>query len=291
MDNHAKVGITFSHRHAKHLGLSATSTLTHLCKQNYSYIRLCSYWNEIEKSPGNYDFSTLYKLLEICNNHNQKVIMTLGMKAPRWPEYHWTRMINQSPNDPITQFAVLKLITTTIKELSRYPCISHWQVENEPIDPSGPNNLAIPVDFFLREVVLVRSLDSSRPIIGTLWGNDLIKRGLFSAMESIVDIVGIDLYPKQYAGKKWGKPFYRGPSQSDRELKKIIEKSSKPVWITELQAEPWEADDAGYRSSDPGSFPKGQLENNMQWASKFSAKVILLWGIEYQSYITNKVEN
>lgn len=220
----------------------------------------------------------------MCNSQKQNVVLTLGMKAPRWPEYHWPKRINQSPNDPITQSAVLKLITATIKELSRIPCISHWQVENEPLDTSGPNNLVIPVDFFLREVLLVRSLDSSRPIIGTLWGNDLIKRGQFSTMESIVDIVGIDLYPKQFAGKRWGKPYYRGPSQSDSQLGTIITISSKPVWITELQVEPWEADERQYRSKNPGSYPQGQREKNIAWASQFPVSQILLWGAEYEQY-------
>jgi len=223
-------------------------------------------------------------LLEMCNSQKQNVVLTLGMKAPRWPEYHWPRLINQSPNNSMTQLTVCKLIQQTISELSQFTCISHWQVENEPLDPSGPNNLTIPVDFFLREVVLVRSLDSSRPIIGTLWGNDLIKRGLFSTMESIVDIVGIDLYPKQYAGKRWGKPYYRGPSQSDSRLETVISHSSKPVWITELQAEPWEEDDRQYRSKKPGSYPQGQREKNILWASQFPVSQILLWGVEYEQY-------
>ncbi len=150
-----------------------------MCQKKYSYIRLCTYWNEVEASPGVYDFTYIRSLLDICEKYKQSVVLTVGMKAPRWPEYHWPKIINQLPNDSMTQLAVLRLITRTINELSPFKCISHWQVENEPLDPSGLNNHIVPYEFYLREVVLVRSLDATRPIIGTLWGNDLKKGSCF----------------------------------------------------------------------------------------------------------------
>ena len=97
----------------------------------------------------------------------------------------------------------------------------------------------------------------------------------------MADIIGLDLYYKQFVTQIFGKNIYKGPSQSDSALRKLINSSTKPVWITELQAEPWEKDERGYLSKSPGSISPKQLQQNIERAKKLPVQEILLWGFEY----------
>lgn len=275
------IGATFSHPHLEHLYIPLDFAFQETLKHNFVHLRLGAYWNRIEKNPDQYDFEELVSLLTFFEENKQKIILTLGVKAPRWPEFYWPDFIVQkNTTNKETQERILKFIRAVIETTRHFTCITHYQVENEPFDLSGPENLSIAEDFLKQEVELVRQLDK-RPIILTLWGNDLLSRGFFKRAEEMADIIGLDLYYKQFVTQVFGKNIYKGPSQSDSALRKLINSSTKPVWITELQAEPWEKDERGYLSKNPGSISPKQLQQNIERAKKLPVQEILLWGFEY----------
>lgn len=273
-------GTTFSHRQANHLCLDVQSSLEKIISLNFDLIRLCLYWDEIESSPDFFDFSPILDLLEVCQKKQQDVIMTIGAKAPRWPEFYIPQFYEQDISDTKTQQKLLNFIKKSLIELKKYDCIKYWQVENEPLDQSGVAKQIVPLGFLKQEVSLVRSLDS-RPIIITLWGNDLSHRKNLPKIEKIADIIGIDLYYKQFLTQKFGKNFYIGPRDSQKKLAQITKNCKKPVWITELQAEPWEKDEDGYKSDNPESFDQKKLLDFYEKAQKLDAKAIIFWGVEY----------
>lgn len=270
-----KLGTTFSHRHAAWLGLSPIKALEEVINLNFDLIRLCCYWNEIEKQPGDYDFSTIIHLLNHCEEKKQPVIVTIGMKSPRWPEFYIPTWLSFHPYPPNIPSSLFTFLTQTLKELTSYSCITHWQVENEPLDPSGPKNQTVPLDILEQEVALIK-LNDSRPIVITLWGNELKKRNLLLHVTNLADIIGIDLYYKQFITKKFGFSFYSSPSPFMGEGW-----GEGEVWITELQAEPWEADEAGYKSENPKSMSPELLLRNFERAKQLNPKAILFWGSEY----------
>ena len=51
-------------------------------------LRLGAYWSDIEPEHGVFDFEQLDELLHKCEAMNIQVLLTLGMKGPRWPEFH-----------------------------------------------------------------------------------------------------------------------------------------------------------------------------------------------------------
>lgn len=275
-----KLGWTYSHRQATSLGLDPEEGLHTVLSWNPNIVRLGIYWDESEPQPGKYTFSHVEKLLKICQDNNQPVLMSIGMKAPRWPEFYFPNHVVPDPENPETQKHALAFLQHAIRAVRDFSCISHWQVENEPLDPSGPENAKIPLEFLEQECSLVRSLDS-REIVVNLWGNDVITRGLFSKASDLADIVGLDLYYTQHLKTLFGKNFYGGPRASNDMLKKMIADSPKPVWITELQAEPWEKDEAGYRSKNPQSMNETELLKNIQRAQSLGIETSILWGAEY----------
>ncbi len=281
MYNKSQFGATFSHPHLEYLKIPLEFALEESLKQNFTYLRLGAYWNRIEKNPNQYDFAELIYLLNFFAKNKQKIILTLGVKAPRWPEFYWPDFIEQkSTTSPETQEKILKFIKKVIEATKHFSCITHYQVDNEPFDPIGTENLCISVSFLIQVIELVRKLDR-RPIILTLWGNAVMSRGFFKKAEELADIIGLDLYYKQFIAQVFGKNYYKGPNQSDSALEKLINSSTKPVWITELQAEPWEKDEQGYLSKNPESMNSEQLQKNIERAQKLPVQEILLWGFEY----------
>lgn len=279
-----RFGITFSHPHFQHLGISVDEALEYAFSLGFSQLRIGIYWNRIERKKDNFDFSEVEMILEKCERKGQKVILNIGMKSPRWPEFYLpTYLDDVDLGDNEVRERVLLFIKATIAKFKQYNCITHWQVENEPLDPSGKDNRAIPLTTLKDEVKLVRSLDK-RPIIISLWGNDIKKRTLLPLVEPLADVVGIDLYYKQYRGELFGKSMYSGPQTSDQYLSKLIQNSSKPVIITELQAEPWEKDEKRYLSESQKSISPELLRNNIRRAINLGANEILLWGYEYWYY-------
>jgi len=286
-----RFGITFSHTHLNWLKIPIYDALDLALEMGFSHLRLGSYWQEVEINKGVYNFSKLEDLLNRCEKTGQKVIMNVGVKSPRWPEFYWPRYLKEKDfNNSETRKRTLLFIEKLVKTLKKYSCITHWEVENEPLDPSGPENSTIPIDFLIEEVELVRKLDS-RPIILTLWADDLESRQLFPEVLPIADVIGLDLYYKRFMKSDKGKSFYEGPRTNDDYLREIIKTSPKEVIITELQAEPWEKDEKGYLSKNPESISPKLLENNLKRASSLGVREIILWGFEYWYYQKNQGNN
>ena len=289
-----KLGASFSHPHLISLNIDPLKAIKEFKSLGLSWIRLGCYWNEIEKEPGKFNFSQLDPLVEFCEKNNIKVVLTVGMKAPRWPEYYLPHRLDKKLN--LRQGSS---ITTKNKYLSdtasnslkavvnRYktsPAIRVWQVENEPMDPSGPNKWEINIDFLEKEISTVRKLDTERKILINLWGNELSKRGVYKKVVRVTDILGLDLYLREPGQDFERTKTYIGPSDTKKEIRKIIDKiksQGKQIWITELQAEPWEPGEIVTSKKNPPSFLPKHFETNLNYAKEIEPEVTLLWGFEY----------
>lgn len=273
-------GTTFSHKKATALKLDPFPAFKEILNLNFDYVRLGCYWDEIEPEPGGYNLSIIQRYLDYCEQSQQKVILTVGRKAPHWPEFYlpyWAQHLNNTQ----VRNAVYELTANIVQTCKNYSCISHWQIENEPLDPSGPQQLIIPLEELKHQIEIVRKLDMKRKIVVTVWGNEVIKRNLVPQIVPLCDIVGLDLYYRQFMTKILTKSVYAGPRQSEQALFLKKKQWNKPLWITELQAEPWEADNKTYHSVNPKSINAILLENNIAKAKLIHPETILLWGSEY----------
>jgi hypothetical protein len=268
------IGTTFSHRHSQHLRLPE-SEFQQLLDFGFDTVRLACYWDEIEPVKGEYSFAKIRKLLDQCEDTKQRVVLSVGMKAPRWPEYYFPAWLPEKTPVGAAPF-VYHFLERVIKTLREYTCISQWQIENEPLDPSGPGNLFIPEEILRKEIEIARAFDN-RPVLVNLWGNEVKKRKFLPFTTSVADIIGLDLYYKVPVIAQ----FYRGPNESDTTLRNIIGTSEKPVWITELQAEPWEHNFIVPSSGKTPSMNEDLLRANFERAESLEPEAILLWGVEY----------
>lgn len=268
------LGTTYSHRQSAYLRLDPDQAFSAILDLGFNFIRIGCYWDEIEKRRGVYDFTAIERLLKQCEAKKQSVIVTIGMKAPRWPEYYFPDWLDDKT--PVGGSPYLfAFIKKCIEVLGSYRCITHWQVENEPLDPSGPGNLRIPLSLLQEETTLVRNIDS-RPVIINLWGNEIKKRNQLPHATRLADIVGLDIYYKVPVFAS----LYRGPQESDQHFATIVTNSEKPLWITELQAEPWERKALDPQKDTP-SMNEHLLRENFKRVSAFNPEAIFFWGSEY----------
>lgn len=287
-------GITLSHPHISAQHHSPLDALNASLEFPFSWIRLGCYWNEIEQSPGTYDFSRLDPLVSWCQKNKKNVVLTVGMKAPRWPEYYiprWVDTTTISNNAMLDSSDNRTLHASVIRFISA--CVTHykniktilWQVENEPYDPSGPHNWALSPDWMQTEVETVRALDPKRKVLVSFWANETTKRGVYREAIRQGDCIGLDIYPRVPTSfpKNIIAP-YSGPLDSwetHQTICRQIVQQKKEVWITEIQAEPWEP---GVLVADAGvapSFPPERFRNHLKLASSLNPSVVLFWGYEY----------
>ena len=152
-------GTTFSHRQLQHLSCSVSDALDKAIELNFDYLRICIYWDEIEKVEGEYDWSQLEKILAVCEKRQQSVVLTLGVKAPRYPEFHFPNWIeNKNLNNIKTQKKILNFVEKSVARFKNLACIKYYQIENEALDPSGPDDLTIPLSLLKKESFYQNSL-------------------------------------------------------------------------------------------------------------------------------------
>jgi len=275
-------GASFSKSYAESLGLDWKQTyLALLDDLKVSNFRLSSYWSEIEKSRGVYDFSDLDFMVQNAAERNRKIVFTLGLRQPRWPECHVPSWAGDMPWQD-KQGLVLEFVKKTVERYKDQPAIEAWQVENEffvkwfGICPKGEEG------FLTRELDLVRSLDS-RPIILTDSGE---LSWWFKAARG-ADIFGTTMYRKVYA--PWGVAQWPYPPVYYSRLGKLVRAFAgfERMIIAELQAEPWAKttlkDDStavNYITFDPEQFKK-----NIAFASRSGIPEAYLWGGEWWYYM------
>lgn len=267
-------GTTFSHRHIRQLGLDPVQSLERVIGMGFAKLRLCIYWDEVQPSPDAWNVEEVRRYLVRCTEHKQQVVLVIGMKSPRWPEFYVPTWAEEQLEGHLLQF-----IERAVRELKAFSCITHWQVENEPLDPSGPQNQKVEFALLEKEVATVRKHDE-RPVLLTAWGNAARRRNVLPNLAELSDVVGIDVYYKQYSQVLMVKT-YKGPEDNEKSLSEYLKRLNTPVWITELQAEPWEKNEHDYLSDAPPSCSDRLLKEYVEKAMRLPVEVIFFWGVEY----------
>ena len=241
-----RFGVSFSQRQSDYLMLPWAKVYAATLGLSPAVIRLGAYWDRIERTPGSYDFSVLELQLDRAGARGMDVILTVGMKAPRWPEYYLPRWLEERvivghggdvSEDPEVRARVLAFVDRVVRHVRTHRAIVVWQVENEPLDPSGPNRWTIGEKLLAEEVALVRRLDDRPIIVSTFVDVDPLMNAPWRRAElrrraevilDLADILGLDLYPNRGLQLRGHDLYFHWP-----------------VWI-------WEAGDARAARISPG---------------------------------------
>jgi hypothetical protein len=281
-------GLTFSYQEAKGLGFDwKTVYLDVLSDLKPKNLRLMTYWDDIEKKPGEYDFTIVDEMLSEAQKKDVNVLLVVGRKQPRWPECHepdwYDKLSVQDQNQ-----AVLDFIKATVEHTKTFTAIKSWQVENEPYFGFGDACPVISRSLFESEVALVKSLDL-RPTIVTDSGD---RGSWFWPMKSGASDFGFTLYRVSYDDKYGGYYKYPIPPAFYRIRAGILQTFShvNQIQDVELQLEPWFTSGALNMPVDEQKSlmnPK-VFEENISYAKKTGIGTHYLWGVEWWYWMAKK---
>lgn len=291
-----KLGTTFSQLQCAYLGLDYKRTFNEVSSIGLDCIRLCAYWNEIEPQRDKFYFRSLDWLIEECQKKSVDIVLALGMKAPRWPEFHFPRWVEEEyatkatghplDDDEWLAEATLQYIARLLDHI-KGTHISYIQVENEAMSSLGiAGNRFISKDFLGKEIDLVkRTLPGQRILLTNsinLSPFSNCDRATLTPSMSMGDAVGINVYTKVPRNKgnyiEASYSFWRKLTH----WRSLIHTSHKQAWIAEAQAEPWEWDQlvATEKLDNPSSSPEKAKDLAIR-LGQVGYERVLLWGCEY----------
>lgn len=238
------LGTSYTKWAASSAGLSHAEAFALMHEMGIDVLRLGSYWDAIQPdAPSKFDFRELDEQLALARKYGMKVILTLGMKSPGWPEGYvpgWARPKELKPDPPegflgkadrwladswdfykknrgdtrtptnLAQDSKLRehalaYIKGVVEHVSSDQNILAFQVENEPGVAFGPNKEYVGLDFVKEEARLIKDTDPARRPLATNVGVPPSKHDEELIKSPDFDIVGLDIYPKP-GGQFLGKP-------------------------------------------------------------------------------------
>jgi hypothetical protein len=301
------LGASFSPRRARGRGLDWQAAFRRLLDLELSPIRLSTYWDEVDGPAG---YGELDWLIAEAEGAGRGVVLTVGMKAQGWPEFAIPDRLepvvrrggNVVTGGPELGRAAIELVEATVARYRGGRAVVAWQIENEPVNRSGPRWWWIGADLLGEEIAAARATDPTRPIVlnafaafnarvdvaasrfglRRLLGRDACRpefevAGLLQAG----DVLGLDVYrrigyrllgrTRFTTSRHWRDNAARWHGRAgDRGLR---------AWVIEAQAEPWEPD------PPPGTPPRSCTPEDMvvtvRTLRDAGYDTILLWGVEH----------
>ncbi|MBI1952465.1 hypothetical protein HYS42_01925, partial [Candidatus Saccharibacteria bacterium] len=126
-----RLGTTFTSDYAQSYGLDPKDTLNAILGDlNIRQIRLVSYWDRIESTPGKYDFSNLDWQFAMANQYSAKVSLAIGLRQPRWPECHMPTWALKEPKS-VWQPQLYKFMDAVVSRYKNNPALETYELENE----------------------------------------------------------------------------------------------------------------------------------------------------------------
>lgn len=287
-NNDAQIGVTFSNIYAEQIGLDwRQAYLAMLDDLKIKHVRLPVYWDRVETTEGNYDFTDLDWQLAQAQSRGVQIVLVVGQKVPRWPECYVPKWVGSDPSNLDQVRLKEKLLAFEDVVINRYkdghPEINRWQVENEPFLDFGICSKVNPA-LLDAEIAQVKSLDDSRPIVVT----DSGELSLWINAAKRADIFGTTMYREVYSQKMghWRYPIGPNFFKIKQLIIKLFAHQNNAI-VIELQGEPWVG---GWTTDAPvetqlASMNAATLVDNVEFAKKTGMKEIYVWGVEWWYYM------
>lgn len=283
-DEPLALGVTFIPSYARYYGLDPKETMQATIDElGVRRFRLVSYWNEIEKQKGTYDFSELDWQFQKAEAAGADIDLSLGLRQPRWPECHmpdWAMNKTQDQWYPDLK----KFMTVVVERYKNSPALVSYQVENEFFMTIFGECHDFDRARLVDEYNLVKKLDPSKPIVVTRSNN----WGGVPVNEPTPDLYGVAVYKRvfdynvthryfEYPYPPWFYGFLGGMGQMLH---------GKPLIIHELQAEPWLPE--GYSMNKVSDIPEQDksmnadiLQKRFKYGKDTGLRTIDTWGVEW----------
>lgn len=281
-----ELGVSFIPDYAQSLGVDPKATIDALLNIGVRHFRLVSYWSDVEAVPGQYDFSQLDWQFKEAEANHAKIILTVGLRQPRWPECHAPNWVNINAPDNQWQPQLEAYMQKVVERYRNSPSLQSYQLENEYF----LGGFGICTNFnrarLVSEYNLVKRLDSRHPIIVGRSNNALG----FPVGQPQPDEFSISIYKRiwdagvtgrylEYPFPAWFYGFIAG-------TQKIL--NHRDMMIAELQAEAWPPNGQSIKQVSLAEQNKSlnveRLKDRFDYGRATGMHQIELWGAEYWYY-------
>jgi hypothetical protein len=279
-------GVSFIPSYATSLGVDPQQTMEALLGIGVKQFRLVSYWNETEPAAGKYDFTQLDWQFKKAEAAHAKIILTVGLRQPRWPECHVPSWVDTTKPLDTWQPQLEQFMQTVIERYKNSPSLNKYQLENEYFLKGFGTCTDFSRSRLVSEYNLVKRLDPSHDIIVGRSNNALG----FPAGQPTPDQFSISVYKRvwdagvthrylEYPFPAWFYGYIAG-------VQKIY--LGKDMSIAELQAEAWPPKEQTIPKSSLSEQNKSldaeRLKGRFAYGKATGMKSIDLWGAEYWYY-------
>ncbi|HEX4774370.1 MAG TPA: beta-galactosidase [Candidatus Saccharimonadales bacterium] len=281
-----QMGVSFIPDYAQSLGINPQQTMDALIGIGVKQFRLVSYWSDGEPQPGHYDFSQLDWEFHKAEAAHAKIILTVGLRQPRWPECHAPGWADTSKPDSQWQPQLETYMQKVIERYKNSPSLQSYQLENEYFLQGFGSCTNFDRQRLISEDNLIKRLDPKHPIIIGRSNNSLG----FPTGQPQPDEFSISIYKRvwdagvthrylEYPQPAWFYGFLAG-------TQKIF--LHKDMVIGELQAEAWPPNGQTIQQTSLAEQNKSldakRLKDRFQYGQATGMKQIELWGAEYWYY-------
>lgn len=274
-------GVSFSVKQAKNLELDwKANFIALLDDMGVKNFRLMSYWDDGERERGVIDLSDLDWQIAEASKRGATVSLAIGLRQPRWPECHEPNWATNLDGNEWKQ-ALYGYMEAVVKRYENNPTIISWQLENEAAN--GWFGACGPLDRVRldEEFDLVRQW-SNKPI----WMSIMDQHSL-PIMEPLADRYGFSVYRTVWNNKTSPLDFYityPTPIWYHRMRATILNVFwQRPIFIHELQLEPWGPVDTKYlsREEQDKSMSVKQIHESLKFCRELGSEEIYTWGSEW----------
>ncbi|MDQ3123837.1 MAG: hypothetical protein M3Q14_04105 [bacterium] len=277
------IGATFIPNYARNYGLDPRETLTAMVDEiGFKQLRFVSYWSDIEKEQGTYNFDELDWQMKLAEDRNVKVSLSLGLRQPRWPECHmpsWAQFEGTSWYKPLSDF-----IAATVNRYKDSPVLDSYQLENEYFLKGFGYCPDMNRQRLIDEYNLVKQIDTNTPVIVTLSNNGI---GM-PIGEPTPDKWAVSVYKRVWDAQFTKRYFeYPIPAWYYGFRAGIIELTrGRSMAIHELQAEAWTPGSYGGTVNTPleeqdKSMNADRLKHRISYGKATGMRSIDVWGPEW----------
>ncbi len=280
-----QLGVSFIPDYSQSLGLDPKANMSALIGIGVKQFRLVSYWSDIEQTKGTYDFSQLDWQFKMAEQAHAKVILSVGLRQPRWPECHPPDWVANEPMS-VWQPQLENYMSAVVNRYKNSPSLESYQLENEYFLKGFGDCTDFSRARLVSEYSLVKSLDPNHPIIVGRSNNALG----FPIGKPTPDMYSISIYKRvwdagvthrylEYPFPAWFYGFIAGTQ---------LIFGHTNMMIGELQAEAWPPNGQTITETTLAEQNKSldatRLNARFKYGEATGMRNIDLWGAEYWYY-------
>lgn len=276
-------GATFVPNYAKYFDLDPKEVLDAMINDlGVERLRLVSYWKDIERVEGTYDFSELDWQFQMAEQSGVEVSLAIGLRQPRWPECHGPEWAMAKPMEEWSK-DLKTFMGAVIERYKTSPALKEYQLENEFFLSVFGECPDFTRERLVDEYEFVKALDPVHPIIISRSNNAV---GI-PINEPTPDKYAVTVYKRvwdktltkryfEYPFPAW---FYGGLAGAS----KLVQ--DRDLFIHELQTEAWLPEGMSMKTAPIDELYKSlspeRLEGRIDFAVATGMRTIDLWGVEW----------